>query len=170
MRIFVPPIEGESFPIHLLLGSRENRIKKGSRTQAMGNKTAHKQPMRVFIVEDERLIAENVKLIIEQREWQVVGMAATGEDAVRKARILSPNLLLMDVRIQGSVDGVRAAALIHQSLIQKPWILFLSAHPQEQFPQLNDLPTDSFGYLRKPYTPEDLIAAIESLVSERRGS
>jgi two-component system, cell cycle sensor histidine kinase and response regulator CckA len=150
----------------IFLGKRENSEK--NHKGALNLETSETTPvsnLRVFIVEDERLIAENLKIIIEDQNWQVIGIVSSGEDAIKIAEATNPDLILMDVRIRGDVDGVHAALVIHESLRRKPRILFLSAHPQEQFPHLDSLPAESFAYLKKPYTPEDLVAAIETLFS-----
>jgi DNA-binding response OmpR family regulator len=151
----------------LVIPAGTSRAAKKPRT----SKDLDKQPqpsrhsLRVFIVEDERLIAENLKIIVEDQNWHVIGIVSSGEDAIRIAEATNPDLILMDVRIQGDVDGVHAAVVIYESMPRKPRILFLSAHPQENFPHLEALPPESFAYLKKPYTPEDLVAAIETLVS-----
>jgi DNA-binding response OmpR family regulator len=71
----------------------------------------------------------------------------------------------MDVRIHGQLDGIQTAMIIHQTLSEKPRILFLSAHPREQFPHLNALEPATFAYLEKPYSPQDLFAAIQKLLA-----
>ncbi|MCI0414928.1 response regulator [bacterium] len=122
-------------------------------------------PLRVLIVEDERLIAENLKLIVEDHNYRVVDLASNSEEAIHKAKVSKPDLILMDVRIQGEMDGIHAASLIQQSLAKKPRVLFLSAHSREQFPHIEALDSDSFRYLLKPYTPEDLLAAMDSVLN-----
>jgi len=129
------------------------------------SKAKSKARLKVLIVEDERLIAENLKFIVEDHNYEVVALASTAEEAIRKAKQSKPDLILMDVRIQGELDGVQAASRIQQSLAKKPRVLFLSAHAKEQFPHIDSLDSDSFLYLVKPYTPEDLLAAMESILN-----
>jgi DNA-binding response OmpR family regulator len=129
------------------------------------SKTKRKGPLKVLIVEDERLIAENLKLIVEDHNYQVVDLASTAEDAIDKAKRSKPDLVLMDVRIHGEMDGIQAADRIQHSLEKKPRFLFLSAHAKEQFPHIDKLDSDSFLYLIKPYSPEDLLAAMESILN-----
>ena len=128
------------------------------------SKSKNKRPLRVLIVEDERLIAENLKFIVEDHNYEVVDVAATAEEAVDIAQQAKPDLILMDVRIQGELDGIHAATLIQEKLEKKPRVLFLSAHAKEQFPHLARLDSDSFLYLKKPYTSEELLAAMESVL------
>ncbi len=152
------------------MAGRSETTSSGKAPESLERKRKAKSGLTVFIVEDERLIAEDLKYIIEDSNWRVLGIASSGEEAVREVYKTKPDLVLMDVRIQGEVDGVHAAMVIQQSLTDKPRILFLSAHSREQFPHLNSLAPDSFAYLKKPYTPDDLVAAIELLLPELQDS
>jgi two-component system, cell cycle sensor histidine kinase and response regulator CckA len=67
---------------------------------------------KVLIVEDETLTAMAIEAYIEERGHMVVGLSASGEDAVRKAREEEPDLILMDFRLAGRMDGIQAALLI----------------------------------------------------------
>jgi len=71
--------------------------------------------MSVLIVEDEALIAWDLRTLVEGFGWRVCGVAATGRDAVCMARETRPDLVLMDVRLRGEMDGVEAARLIRKS-------------------------------------------------------
>jgi YesN/AraC family two-component response regulator len=129
------------------------------------SKSKGKMPLKVLIVEDERLIAENLKFIIEDHNYQVIDMASSAEEAIDKAKRSKPDLILMDVRIHGELDGIQAADLIQHSLAKSPRFLFLSAHAKEQFPHIERLDSDSFSYLTKPYSSEDLLAAMENILN-----
>jgi DNA-binding response OmpR family regulator len=130
------------------------------------SKPKGKPLLKVLIVEDERLIAENLKFIVEDHNYQVVDMASTAEEAISKAKRSKPDLILMDVRIHGELDGIQAADLIQQSIAKGARFLFLSAHGKEQFPHIGRLESASFSYLIKPYSPEDLLAAMESILNK----
>lgn len=69
-------------------------------------------PLRVPVVEDEALVAMDLAAPVAQLGGEVVGIAARGEDAVRMARDLQPDILLTDVRLAGVMDGFEAARLI----------------------------------------------------------
>jgi two-component system, response regulator PdtaR len=69
---------------------------------------------RVLIVEDERMIAEYFKVIIEHLGYSVIGIAMTADEAIRLARDEDPAMVFMDVRLAGTKDGVDAANEIHQ--------------------------------------------------------
>ena len=129
------------------------------------SKSREKARPKVLIVEDERLIAENLKFIVEDHNYQVVDMASTADDAISKARRSKPDLILMDVRIHGELDGIQVADLIQHSITKGARFLFLSAHSKEQFPHIDRLDSDSFSYLKKPYSPEDLLAEMENILN-----
>ncbi len=67
---------------------------------------------KVLIVEDETLTAMAMEAYVEEKGHRVVGLSATGEDAVRRAREEMPDLVLMDFRLAGKMDGMEAARLI----------------------------------------------------------
>jgi DNA-binding response OmpR family regulator len=71
---------------------------------------------RALIVEDEFLIAEGLRAQLNSMNVDVCGVASTAEEAVRLAKSETPNLVLMDVRLDGDRDGVDAALHIHDSL------------------------------------------------------
>jgi two-component system, response regulator PdtaR len=71
--------------------------------------------LTVLIVEDERLIAEYFKVVVEHFGYGVCGIAATADDAVRLARDECPAIVFMDVRLGGKKDGVDAAMEIHEN-------------------------------------------------------
>src|SRR5256885_9530681 len=64
---------------------------------------------RIFIVEDERIVAEDLKRMLERLGYSVVGSVSTGEDALKQIEATLPNLVLMDIRIRGPLDGVDVA-------------------------------------------------------------
>ena len=81
---------------------------------------------RVFIVEDDEIIANLITLMLEKKGYTIVGRSASGEESIRKAAELEPDLILMDINLNGQMDGVTAAQYIFQ-LFYFP-IIFLTAH------------------------------------------
>ena len=70
---------------------------------------------RILVVEDEQIVAEDLSLKLRRIGHQVVGMASSGEAAIRLAKDLHPDLVLMDIRLQGKMDGREAARIIRSS-------------------------------------------------------
>lgn len=119
---------------------------------------------RILLVEDELLIAESMKEVIEDAGYKVVGIFPAAEDAILHIDELNPDLIVMDVRLRGSLDGIQAARIIQQTIKAIP-ILFLTAHTKLQFPHLDYLNPNSYRYLNKPYAPADVIDCIKKLLS-----
>ena len=65
--------------------------------------------IKVLVVEDEQLTALFIKTLLEDNGYIVAGMAMTGEDAIAKALAHRPDLILMDILLQGDMDGIEAA-------------------------------------------------------------
>ena len=68
----------------------------------------------VLIVEDEGIVAENLASKLKNLGYEVAGIATRGEEAVAMADRLRPNLVLMDILLEGSMDGIEAAEVIHR--------------------------------------------------------
>ena len=113
---------------------------------------------RILIVEDQKLIAADLENTLRRLGYDVVGAASSGEDAITKTEELRPNVVLMDVRLRGPMDGIQAAAAIRDRL-DVP-ILYLTAYADEQT-ILRAKVTTPFGYLVKPFNERELRAAIE---------
>ncbi|MBN2104811.1 response regulator [bacterium] len=72
-----------------------------------------KNPFRVLIVEDERLTAKSLQFYIEDLGAMVLEPVVKGEEAVEVALLEHPDLILMDIRLAGRLDGIEAAEKIH---------------------------------------------------------
>ncbi len=112
----------------------------------------------VLIVDDEFLIAEGLRMQVEDMCLPVCAVAGTADDAVAQARIHSPMIVLMDVRLQGDKDGVDAALAIHRILGSKIIFITGSSDPATMARIQLDHP---LAILRKPVGERQLRAAIE---------
>lgn len=113
---------------------------------------------RILIVEDERIIALDLRAALEELGYQVVGIAATSDEAVAKVAQTQPDLTLMDIRIKGSVDGVQTAALLKQR--HSLPVVYLTANA-DHTTLTRALETEPAGYLAKPYSPRSLHTTIQ---------
>jgi CheY-like chemotaxis protein len=112
---------------------------------------------RILIVEDERILAMSEQRLLVRLGYQVCGVVDNG--AVELAKRHGPDLILMDIRIRGSMDGVQTAECI-RCFSDVP-ILFTTAYSDEDtLSRL--LKTEFASFLYKPYQIRDLQAAIES--------
>jgi len=113
---------------------------------------------RILVVEDEGIIAEDLRMGLEEMGYDVVAVASTGEDAVREAQERRPDLVLMDVVLHGDMDGIEAAERIHAKL-NIP-VIYLTAYSDEKILERAKI-AEPFGYMIKPIRERDLYSTIE---------
>lgn len=113
---------------------------------------------RLLIVEDEGIIAADLIVRLERLDYAVVGTAATADEAFASAVSLRPDLVLMDIVLQGPQNGITAAKRIKDTL-DIP-IVFLTSHadPATVHSAVGAAP---FGYVLKPFNERELQAAID---------
>jgi len=113
---------------------------------------------KILIVEDERLIALDIKRRLQQLGYEVVAIAHHAEAALAAIAENRPDLILMDIHLQGEVDGIAVAAqILPQYSIP---VIFVTAHADEATLRQAKA-TQPFGYLVKPVETHDLNTAIE---------
>lgn len=117
------------------------------------------QNISILVVEDERIVAKDIKLSLQNFGYHVPGLAASGEEAIKKAAELQPDIVLMDIQLKGKMDGVQAAEQIYNCL-NIP-IIYLTAHSDyntlERAKEIGP-----FGYILKPFEEQDLLVTIET--------
>jgi two-component system, cell cycle sensor histidine kinase and response regulator CckA len=115
-------------------------------------------PTRVLVVEDEAIVAMDLEQQLTASGYEVVGLLDTGEQAVAQAAELRPDVVLMDIRLRGKMDGIEAAARIRAEA-DLP-VVYLTAHSDEEtFGRARS--TDPMAYVLKPFDARSLRAAIE---------
>jgi CheY-like chemotaxis protein len=119
---------------------------------------------RVLIVEDELIVAEDLKQLLESWNYFVIGAVGSGKTALRLSKQIRPDILLMDIRIQGNLNGVETALVIRSFFEKEIPIVFLSGHPPQENPILSAM--GQYVYVNKPFTQHELLSAIESLKIE----
>ncbi len=112
----------------------------------------------ILIVEDEAIVAADLAGKLRRLGYEVVGTAARGEDAVTMAESLQPHLVLMDIRLESSMDGIRATEEIHRR--SDVPVIYLTAHSDAATLSQAKL-TGPFGYILKPFEERELAAQIE---------
>lgn len=131
----------------------------------MSNPKNERPAVRVMIVEDERLVAQDLAGGLEDIGYAVIANVGSGEEAIICARDLRPDIVLMDVHLAGALDGVQAALAINQEL-QSP-VIFLTAHAGMQTLQDACLAAP-FAYLIKPYNINQIRCSIEAKLYKHR--
>lgn len=116
---------------------------------------------RVVIAEDEALIRLDLKEMLEEDGYTVVGEAGDGEAAVRLATELRPDLVILDVKMP-VLDGISAAERIAADTIA-PVVMLTAFSQRELVERARD--AGAMAYLVKPFTKADLVPAIEMAVS-----
>ena len=114
-------------------------------------------PRRILIAEDEAIIRLDLKEMMEEEGFEVVGEAADGEAAIRLAREQSPDLVILDVKMPG-MDGLTAAETISSEALAA--VLILTAFSQKELVQ-RAADAGAMGYLVKPFQKSDLLPAID---------
>ena len=113
---------------------------------------------KILIVEDEIIIAENIKFTLKKFGYDVSGIISFGEDAVEIAREFHPDLVLMDIKLEGKMNGIEAADIIFKEF-EIP-IIFLTSFGDEDTVKQAAM-TEPYGYILKPFEDRMLCAAIE---------
>ncbi|HEU4682949.1 MAG TPA: response regulator [Nitrospira sp.] len=112
----------------------------------------------ILIVEDEAVVAADLASKLERAGYHAVGIASDGEEAVETVQVLSPDLILMDIRLAGRMDGIEAAERIRS--IQHVPVVYLTAH-SDVGTLKRAVNTEPFGYILKPFEERDLTTQIE---------
>ena len=113
---------------------------------------------KILIVEDEAIIAMEIESQLQSLGYEVTSIVDTGEKAIEKAKEDKPNLILMDIRIKGEMDGIKAAEVI-RNRFDIP-VIFSTAYLDEERIERAKI-TMPFGYVLKPIQERDLRVTIE---------
>lgn len=120
---------------------------------------------RIIIVEDELIISLEIKETLRRLGYQVVARVISGEDAIEKAGELRPDLILMDIRLEGEMDGITAAKRI-MDLYDIP-IIFLTGQSDEATLK-RAIEISPSGYLVKPFNDRELFSNIEMSIHKHK--
>ncbi|MBE9169395.1 response regulator [Pleurocapsales cyanobacterium LEGE 06147] len=119
------------------------------------------EPIRILIVDDQSMIREGLKALIRtEKDFEVVGTAENGEDAIRQVEILEPDVVLMDMEMPG-MDGVSATKIICEKFSNVK-VLVLSTYDNQEYIS-RSLDSGAMGYLLKGTLAHELIGAIRSV-------
>ena len=122
-------------------------------------------PINLMLVEDERVVAFDLKMQLQSFGYRVGAVVASGEEAVERVAAEAPDLILMDIHLEGEMDGVEAALEI-QSRHQVP-VIYLTAYAEDDTLK-RALESRPFGYLVKPWNVRELHASIQMALARRR--
>lgn len=113
---------------------------------------------KILIVEDESIVALNIKNRLESLGYIIVATTSSGESAIQIAASNQPDLVLMDIKLRGVIDGIEAATQIWTRF--KIPIVYLTAYSDEETIERAKI-TEPYGYILKPFEAKDLCTTIE---------
>jgi two-component system cell cycle sensor histidine kinase/response regulator CckA len=122
-------------------------------------------PAKILIVEDEVMLAKELARGVKKSGYDVVGRVTTGEDAVRRAEETQPDLILMDIELEGETDGIEAAKLI-RSRIDTAIVYLTADATTEVFGKAKI--TEPYAFLTKPVSPQELRRTVETALYKRQ--
>lgn len=114
--------------------------------------------MKILVVEDDPMIAQSVFDILSMLDYEVVGIAESGEEAISFCNEKAPDLALLDIQIAGDIDGVELAEIIRDQF-DIPFIFTTAFADKSTIERAKAM--GPFGYLVKPYGIKEVNAAIE---------
>ena len=112
-----------------------------------------------MIVEDEAVVAEDLAQKVKALGYRVIGIASTGETALQLAQELRPNLVLLDIKLGGTLDGIETANRLRE-IYDLPF-LFITAHSDPGTVK-RATASGTFGYILKPFRERDLEVQLET--------
>jgi two-component system, response regulator PdtaR len=116
---------------------------------------------KILIVEDEFIAAADLKERLENLGYNIMGIANTGEDAIKKTGETHPDIILMDIMLKGKMDGIEAAQQI-RDLYNIPFIYLTAYFDNATLKRAKK--TEPYGYITKPYDEIRIRSTIEMAV------
>ena len=113
---------------------------------------------KILVVEDESIVAKDIEKRLKSLGYAVPAVVSSGEEAIKKTAQTHPDLVLMDIKIKGDVDGVEAATQI-RARFNIP-VVYLTAYSDEKTLERAKI-TEPLGYILKPFEERELHTAIE---------
>ena len=120
---------------------------------------------QIMVVEDEAIVAMDIQSRLEDLGYSVIASIRSGEEAVRTAGEMRPDLILMDINLQGDMDGISAAACI-QERNPTPVVYMTALGDKETLHRA--ITTEPMGYIIKPIDEQKLRAAVEVALNQHR--
>jgi diguanylate cyclase (GGDEF)-like protein len=119
----------------------------------------------ILVVEDDAIIGLHIQAILQKNGFDICAVVTSGKDAIQYALETRPELILMDIQLEGPLDGINTAETIHASYSVP--IIYLTAFADNQTLQRAKI-TDPFGYVLKPFEERGLITNIEMALNKHR--
>ena len=121
---------------------------------------------KVMIVEDEAVSALFLRTMLERRGFEITALVDSGEDAMEKAQTDAPDVVIMDIRLRGEINGIQAADHIYRHTGIES--IFISAYAREELRKRFPL-SNSCRLISKPVEEHALMAAIADVSADSAG-
>jgi PAS domain S-box-containing protein len=116
------------------------------------------KPLDIIVVEDEKIVAMDICNCLKSAGHQVIFLTSSGEDCIRNIHLHQPDLILMDIKLNGNLNGIQTAEAISE-LLRVP-IVFLTAYSDaETLSQINR--NSAYGFIIKPFQQIELLTEID---------
>lgn len=123
------------------------------------------QNPKILIVEDENIIALDIRAMLEDLGYMVSDIVSSGEESIQKASKMKPDLVLMDIKLKGSLDGVSAGEEIFRQF-QIPIVYLTAYSDQATINRINNGKNgNSSTVINKPFDEEELQTVINTTLA-----
>ncbi|RPI17819.1 MAG: hybrid sensor histidine kinase/response regulator [Ignavibacteriae bacterium] len=121
--------------------------------------------VKILVVEDERIVARDIQNTLKLLGYDVPAIASNGEEAIKKAREIRPDIILMDIVLKGDIDGIETVRRIRTE--QRIPVIYLTAYEDDDTIERAKI-TEPLGYILKPFEERDLHTTIEMAIYKHR--
>lgn len=118
----------------------------------------------VLVAEDEAIVALEIKVLLSQHNYNVVGIVKSGEDLIEEATYKDPDIIVSDIHLKGKLSGIDAAKIIHQS--KDIPVVFLTGDGDNST-YLKALAASPRAFLLKPFSERKFIKSIKDSIEAK---
>lgn len=121
--------------------------------------------INILVVEDESIVSKDIQHSLKKIGYNVVGAASTGDKAIELARSEKPDIVLMDIMLKGTMNGIEAADIIKKEMAIP--VIFLTAYADESTLAKAKI-SEPYGYILKPFKEIDLQTSVEMAIYKHK--
>lgn len=120
---------------------------------------------RILIVEDESIIAMDIQYILQKMGYDVFAIVSSGEESINIASLSMPDIVLMDIKLKGKMNGIQAAECIYNQFSIP--IIYISAYGDE-LAYVQSGRVEPFEYIRKPFIETEIEKKVSGVLHKSR--
>ncbi len=134
----------------------------------MSSRVSLMKNSRILLIEDEALVGIEIKSSLQRLGYTRTDLVKSGEEALEEVQQQTPALILMDLNLEGNMNGIEATREIHEEHGDVP-VVFLTAYSSDSIiEQIRD--TEALGYVIKPIDDSDLETIVHSVLDDQENS